>query len=174
MSFTSASLTGIGSAACSAALPPGYPSVIYTVDAIAGAGKTYSATTFAGDYAMDYQAKTLIVQPSMLLIEQTEADLRTRFPRVRVTVIHSGSNPRGAVAAIIRHSREARARPGGEVLIITHAAFERLRYFAGQDHWRVLCDEIPQVTHSETYILRQRHYATYLKLEATARGALFA
>ncbi|MGI4795678.1 MAG: DEAD/DEAH box helicase family protein [Janthinobacterium lividum] len=174
MSFTPASPTGIGSAACSTALPPGYPRVIHTVDAIAGAGKTYSAVTFAGDHAMDYQAKTLIVQPSMLLMEQTEADLRARFPSVWVTVVHSRHNPRGAVAAIIAHSREARTRPGGEVLIITHAAFQRLRYFAGQDQWHVVCDEIPQVTHSEDYTLRGSHYATYLKLEATARGALFA
>jgi hypothetical protein len=132
---------------------------VFYVDALAGSGKTFAATRHAYRLARCGE-KILIVQPSIRLIQQTLADLTSLTPQVRATAIY-GSGPHGAgtssnvVGDIVRHSRDTAA--GGEVLLITHAAFMRLPYFHRRHQWHLLMDEIPQADWSDELSIADTH-----------------
>ena len=98
--------------------------IVYYVNAPAGSGKTYAAIRHAHRLAETGQ-RVLVVQPSVLLIQQTIAELSSLSPPVTCQAIY-GSGPHGVgtssnvVGDIVRHSREAGSP--GQVLLITHSA----------------------------------------------------
>ncbi|KDM66634.1 DEAD/DEAH box helicase family protein [Acidiphilium sp. JA12-A1] len=119
---------------------------IHYVDSLAGSGKTYAAIRESHRLAL-LEKKVLIVQPTVTLIRQTEADLRTLAPTVPITAIygdgaHGPGTSEQVGVDIMRHFKEAVA--GGEIVLITHAAFLGLRYVHRPEDWHVIVDEIPQ------------------------------
>ncbi|MBU6357063.1 MAG: DEAD/DEAH box helicase family protein [Rhodospirillales bacterium] len=119
---------------------------IHYVDSLAGSGKTYAAIREAHRLAL-LDKKVLIVQPTVTLIRQTKADLRTLAPSVPITAIygdgaHGPGTSEQVGVDIMRHFKEAVA--GGEIVLITHAAFLSLRYVHRPEDWHVIVDEIPQ------------------------------
>ena len=119
---------------------------IHYVDSLAGSGKTYvmirEAVSLAG-----LGKKVLIVQPTATLIKQTETEMRVLAPSTQIRGIygdgtHGPGTSRQVAVDIMCHFREAGA--GGEILLITHAAFLGLRYIHRREIWHVFVDEIPQ------------------------------
>src|ERR1700712_1582190 len=110
---------------------------IYTVNALAGAGKS----TAAGDYAFVQASKggqVLYVAPTLSLIEELSAKLRSRNPSVSIKEIHSGVAD-GVVSAILA---SLRSKPqGGRVLLVTWLAFVALPFFPRRNDWTVIVDE---------------------------------
>lgn len=92
-----------------------------------------------------WDRRVLLVQPSRALINQTFDDLidayGTAFP---ATKIHkdtmSGTN---VAQAIVKHFNGA--GQGGQVLLITHAAFDMVPHFHRADTWDLIFDECPKV-----------------------------
>ena len=108
-----------------------------------GAGKTYAQIAHAAEAAKRGE-HVMLVQPTRLLIAQTAEGLRAAgCPRV--IAIH-GDDPRyhdvvGAVVAYLRAERQ-----GGEVLLLTHAAHQRLPYVHRRQDWTLVYDEAPAAT----------------------------
>jgi hypothetical protein len=92
--------------------------IIRTVDALAGAGKTFAAGKHAAR-AAGLGRKTLMVQPTKDLITETLGGIRQHSPDIRLTAIHSDTT--NVVAAIVQHTRDA-SQHQGEILFITHAS----------------------------------------------------
>jgi hypothetical protein len=119
------------------------------VNTIAGGGKTYAATACAAIRANRYGFKYIIAQPSQVLIDQTLASVRERFPELRCAAIHSGTDPQRVIGSIITHMKGAARRKDGEILLVTHAAIARLpegiRRAFGK-HWNLIVDEVPSAT----------------------------
>ena len=126
---------------------------IYYVDSLAGSGKTYAAIREAVSLA-GLGRKVLIVQPTVTLIQQTETELRALAPSVAIRALYGdgahGPGTSETVSVDIRdHFVEAakgvnHVGHGGEILLITHAAFLALNYLHRRDLWHVIVDEIPQ------------------------------
>ncbi|MFG1299307.1 hypothetical protein V5F49_05875 [Xanthobacter sp. V3C-3] len=101
--------------------------------------------------------KVLLVQPSKALINQTYDDLvdacGKAFP---VTKIHedttSGTN---VASAIVRHFKAADQR--GQVLLITHAAFDMVPHFHRADTWDLIFDECPKVEEAFNLNVPEEH-----------------
>jgi hypothetical protein len=113
---------------------------LYFVDAPCGGAKTYAAVRHAHRLAR-LGKKMLIVQPSIVLINETLSDLAGLTPDVRHRAVHGGTTVR-VIAEIIDHLKHT-ARDG-EILFITHFAFLRLPHFHRKHEWHVIMDEIPQ------------------------------
>lgn len=135
-------------------------SIVYYADSPAGSGKTFSATRHIHRLAQQGH-KVLLVQPSVLLIQQTQTDLASLTPAVPYRAIY-GNGPHGngassnVVGDIVRHARET--GPDGEVLLITHAAFLRLPYFHAADRWHLLIDEVPQADWCRELNVAETHH----------------
>lgn len=112
------------------------PSIFYS-PAPTGSGKTHAAENFAIGMAQNGH-KVVLVQPTTGLLDQTVAGIIAKAPEVRVRAIH-GENTQGVLAAIVQHLKDTHS--GGEVLLITHTAFERLPYFHNPREWHVVLDE---------------------------------
>jgi hypothetical protein len=119
-----------------------YHNILYYLDALCGAGKTYAATRYAYWLARGGN-KVLVVQPSKELINKTVREELSRLsPPVRHTVLH-GDIIRLVTPAIVRHFKDTAS--GGEILFITHQAFLRTPFFQGREKWIVIWDEYPQI-----------------------------
>jgi hypothetical protein len=119
-----------------------YHNILYYLDALCGAGKTYAATRYAYWLARRGN-KVLVVQPCKELINKTvREELSKLSPAVRHTVLH-GDEVRLVVPAIVSHFKET--PPGGEILFITHQGFLRTPFFQGREKWIVIWDEYPQI-----------------------------
>ena len=142
--------------------------VIHTVDALSGAGKTYAAARHAHRMAQRGR-KLLIVQPSLTLIDQTLADLASLSPAVAHRAIHGGTSA-NVVGDIVAHSKAC--GQGGEVLLITHAAFMRLPYFDRRADWDVIVDEIPQADWCEEFRIPNTHrlVTDWIEIDPEARN----
>jgi hypothetical protein len=110
---------------------------IYFSPGPTGGGKTHAVINSCSDSATSGY-KNLVVQPTIGLLDQTLAGIQAKAPDVRVRVIH-GENAQGVLSTIVQHLKDA--QPGGEVLLITHTAFERLPYFHNRPGWHVVLDE---------------------------------
>ncbi len=75
---------------------------IFSLGALAGAGKTYRLCRYAHKGATQ-GAKIVIAQPSMLLIDHTVRDEFGALPEIPLRAIHSG-NCDSPIASIIAHS----------------------------------------------------------------------
>jgi hypothetical protein len=90
--------------------------IIRTVDALAGAGKTFAAGRFSARTAR-LGHKTLFVQPTNELITETITGIRKHSPDIRLTAIHSDITEH-VVANIVQHTKDA-SEHQGEILFIT-------------------------------------------------------
>ncbi|WP_156467664.1 hypothetical protein [Methylobacterium sp. Leaf91] len=85
---------------------------------------------------------SLIIVPTIELINQIKVDLQGLMPLINVEAVHSGTVD-GVTSNVLAQLKLG--REGGRVLIITWSSFERLPYFPGRANWNVFVDEIPQV-----------------------------
>lgn len=127
---------------------------IMTVNALAGAGKTFSASRWAARSAATGQ-KYLLVQPTVELITETEAIMRSFAPDLTVTAIHSGTTQH-VVRDIMERTRTSPTGLG-EMVLVTHAAFERVPYWANAHEWNVIVDEVIQADRSFDFNLPNTH-----------------
>lgn len=115
---------------------------IYYFDALAGAGKT-RALALEADRLARRGRKVLFIQPTKHLITKTiEGELQPLDPAYPIRPIH-GDTDTAVIQEIVAHFRAA--GNGGEVLFITHAAFQRLPYVEKRNRWHLIMDEVPQV-----------------------------
>lgn len=115
---------------------------ILTCDSPCGGGKTHAMTHYAIHAAGQAGQKFVVAQPTIALLDQTAALLRSVDPTIPVSVIHSDAAER-PIPEIMEHFRTA--MPGrGEVLLVTHAALLRLPHIRNQANWHLVLDEAPQ------------------------------
>jgi reverse gyrase len=106
--------------------------IIRKVNALAGAGKTFAAVHYA-DRNARIGHKYALVQPTQDLIDETVKEIRKLNPAYSVTAIHGGTSD-SVIRDIVDHTRTARSHEG-DILLMTHAAFQRLPYW----HHRAAC-----------------------------------
>jgi len=119
--------------------------LIFVNGAPTGAGKTYAICHRTLQLARAGE-KILIAQPSCLLIEQTIKEfVGMGCEDVRITAIHGEvpEHSENVVSNIVRHLRDADPEIG-EILLVTHAAHQRLPYVHRQSEWNLIYDEAPQ------------------------------
>ena len=116
--------------------------MIQTVSSLAAAGKTYNAIGLAIRGLRAGQKTLFAAALSVELAAQIEKDCRKRGCTA-VTAIHSKTGNEGAVVArVTKHFQETDANRG-EILIITQAALERLKFIERRSSWHLIIDEIP-------------------------------
>ena len=124
--------------------------IIYTLSAVAGAGKTRVAATYSLDYALRNDRKTIIAGPTVAWARQVEADLKAVLSAksrrsIEVTRLDS-SNTDNVGRAILQHFQDAAAlnrRDKGEILVVTQAGYMQCPHFHGAQRWELIVDEIP-------------------------------
>jgi hypothetical protein len=114
---------------------------IMTVDALAAASKTYNAIRFAAA-GVRAGEKYIFCVPSTDLAKQIEDDCRAAGCAA-VTAIHSEDGNAGSVVARIHQHFLTTDPDRGEILILTMAALERLKYIERQASWHLIVDELP-------------------------------
>lgn len=119
--------------------------IIYTVDALAGSGKTREAINYSLTQAA-FGVKIALVQPSTVLIDQTRENLeKHNTNRVQIRKLHSDCVSGQVKDKIQDHLRAA--TPGvGEILLITHQSFLSLPYWYNAKDWMIIIDEISSVS----------------------------
>ncbi|UJX46516.1 hypothetical protein [Xanthobacter sp. YC-JY1] len=126
------------------------------IDAPAGSGKTRFLISEIGEM-VQWDRNILLCQPSKALVDQTYGDMIERcgadFP---VTKIHedtlSGQN---VASAIVGHFKNA--GQGGQVVIITHSAFDLVPHFHKARFWDLFFDECPKVEQGFQIDVPQNH-----------------
>jgi hypothetical protein len=137
---------------------------IFTVSALAGAAKTYNAIRVA-TAGVRAGEKYLFCVPSTDLASQIEVDC-TKVGCSAVTAIHSEDGKDGSVVArLTRHFQNADPYRG-ELLILTMAALERLKYIERRASWHLIVDELPSpVCHLPISLHENRHHLLDLVTE---------
>lgn len=148
----------------------------------AGGGKTYDIVTVACRNA-ERGLKSLIVQPTTLLIDETYGELKRRFPSITVHKFHSDDgNSSNVSSRVMKYLNNADL--GGAVALITHKTLINLPFFYGKDRWSVYFDECPNTFESFEDRLPINHSlvtdhvrivdaaSVYGRLEVTARSSL--
>jgi hypothetical protein len=120
----------------------------YSVSAPLGSGKTTAAIEFAGHAAQAGQ-KFVIVQPSIVLINQSLQQFHKRWPTVAVRAIH-GDNTANVAREIATHTKTS---SNGEVLFVTHSALLQCPYWDRQKDWYLIIDEAPQTFYNAEFTL---------------------
>jgi hypothetical protein len=129
---------------------------IYTVDALAGSGKTTAAINYSLSQA-ELGAKIALVQPSTVLIDQTLDNLEKHNANgVQIKKLHSDCVS-GQVKNRIQDHLRAAAPGVGEILLITHQSFLSLPYWHNAKDWAIIIDEIPQCQSSWSAKLPVNH-----------------
>jgi len=151
---------------------------IYTVDALAGSGKTYQAINYALKRAHYDKQKIVIVLKSKQLMAEAiktatkfKQQLRSFIELSAISSDHLGINANGEAftsvqAAILSHLQNSQNHLG-EVLLITEVAFLQIPYWHKRWNWHCICDEIPVVSSAYTLNIAD-HYkllTQHLKLE---------
>lgn len=126
---------------------------IFTVDALAAASKTYNAIRFAiaGVRAGE---KNIFCVPSTDLAKQIEQDCR-KLGCSAVTAIHSEDGKGGSVVARLNTHFQTADPDRGEILILTMAAMERLKYIERRASWHLIVDELPSPVFHEAISLHE-------------------
>lgn len=115
----------------------------------------------------------MMVQPSIVLIKQTERDLRGLDPFVRITALHSGGDDQtGVVRQIMKHLADTGA--AGEILLITQIAFDRIAFFMRRSAWHVIYDEMPQIDYSRDFKLPANGHLVLDCFEARTYNATYS
>lgn len=152
----------------------GTKSEYFRVNALAGAGKTYTAIRWATKFAHHTGQKFLIVQPSKNLIDESYADcLRVVGEigaRIKVTRMYGEHEGDTVTTRIVDHLKTTPA--GGEILLITQAAFFKCPYFHNRENWTLIVDEIPQVDKHWDFKLPRTHTLLTDALEVTDHDPL--
>lgn len=130
-----------------------YRTIIYYLDALCGAGKTYASIRYAYRLARNGQ-KVLFVQPSRHLIDKTVEDELGKLSPIRHTVLH-GDIIKPVVPVIVSHFKDTSS--GGEILFITHEGFIRTPFFERRHEWVVIWDEFPQVDQFSEFNIPNTH-----------------
>ena len=130
--------------------------IIKNVDALAGAGKTRGACSYALKQAHKGE-KVAFVQPTTELIQDTLiALLQMGHAGIKITEITSRSHAYRVHEALTQHLN--RSQDGlGEILLITHAAFLNLTYFHKRERWTLIIDELPTVVDDLTLKVPEEH-----------------
>lgn len=135
---------------------------IYTVDALAGAGKTTSAAKWAVKMAK-LGEKIAIVQPSKQLIEeffQKVSNMNTK-DSFKVVRLDSDTCDIGTVTSgVIQHLKGvsgSNAPGNGEILFITHATFRNIPYWDRKHLWTIIHDEVVRVDQCWSLFLPETH-----------------
>lgn len=116
---------------------------IFTVDALAGAGKTYQALQWAIKKAQKGE-RILFIQPTKELIDQSVRDAHTLFDvhNILITKLHGDvlqdTSVIGEIVEFLKKSKKGE----GTILFITHMAFHFIPYFHNQSEWIAICDEV--------------------------------
>lgn len=126
---------------------------ILFLSAPAGARKTQAVIEAACQIAREGQ-KTLIVQPTISLLEKTEERLRQHDSTLLVASIHSGKLAASG-AAISKHF--ATTHQDGEVLFICQEGFDQLQSFPRRHEWNVVFDEVPKLDIRHEYNVPKSH-----------------
>lgn len=122
------------------------------LSSVAGSGKTFACVGHAAELARAGEW-VMISQPSKALINQTLRGFQENAPDVAVHVFHQDVTPQ-VVASVVRHTRTA--VPGqGQVVIISHAAYERLPYVDRRGLWHLIVDEVPTIDWSVEFTLTE-------------------
>ena len=140
--------------------------IFRTVDALAGAGKTFRAIRWALREAAVDQRKTVFVFKSIELIHQAFADMSALKSQKRLSVpitkIHSsdlaGKQMVGSVGKSIIDHLEQTSQSHGEILMITEVAFLDLQHWPKRYLWTCICDEIPEIVPSIKKNLPENHH----------------
>ena len=141
---------------------------LYYLDALAGAGKTRALVREAHRLAQLGQ-RILFLQPTKLLIERTIAtELVPLSPAYPFTALH-GDVTGSVVRDLVAHFRQPPR--GGEIVVTTHAAFERAPYFENRADWILIVDEGPQVDAYEEKNLPETHDLITAALRIEPYGA---
>jgi hypothetical protein len=150
---------------------------IFTVGALAGAAKTYNAIRYA-TAGVRAGEKYIFCVPSTALALQVEVDF-TQTGCPAVTAIHSEDGTGGSVVARISHHFQTTDADRGEILILTKAALERLKYIERRACWHLIVDELPSPVYHQRFTLHenrahlldlfnaQPHNAAYSMLSAS-------
>ena len=137
---------------------------ILTVGAIAAASKTYNAIRFAvaGVRAGE---KFIFCVPSTDLALQIERDCR-KAGCSAVIAIHTEDRDGGAVVARLSEHFQTTHPDRGEILILTMAALQRLKYVERRSAWNLIVDELPSpVFHLPISLHENRHHLLDLVTE---------
>lgn len=126
---------------------------ILYLSAPAGAQKTQAIIDTASRNAREGH-KTLIVQPTILLLQKTEERLRQHDSTALVSSIHSGKIA-GSGIAISNHL--ATTHQDGEILFICQEGFDQLQGFPRRDEWNVVFDEVPKLDIRHEYNVPKSH-----------------
>ena len=108
--------------------------MIYTINALCGAGKTHWAIGEAKKLLANNK-NVLYVCPSLEL----QAEVGKRFGNTKHTIVNYKSSGTAGVVGTINEYLKNPAR--GEALIITHAAFKSITRFPKKHKWTVYFDE---------------------------------
>ena len=121
---------------------------IYTVDALAGAGKTTSACKWAVRQAK-LGCKIAIVQPSRKLIdefvEKVEAMNDDSFNIKRIDSDTAPGQVQASVIEYLKQVNPTEQKHYGEILFITHSTFRALPYWHNRQIWTIIHDEVISV-----------------------------
>jgi hypothetical protein len=128
--------------------------IIRKVNALAGAGKTFAAVHYA-DRNARIGHKYALVQPTQDLIDETIKEIRKLKPTYPVTAIHGGTSD-NVIRDIVEYTRTARSHECN-ILLMTHAAFQRLPYWHHKDEWHVIVDEVFQADRAFDFNLSATH-----------------
>lgn len=120
-----------------------------------GAGKTRAMSKKALQLARAGR-KVNLISPTTYLLQQTQKEINSLQTerRVRVTAIH-GENGTSVVERIVEHFKTTPA--GGEILLTTHSAHERLPVVHGKMLWDLIVDEMVSCIWSATHNLTHTH-----------------
>jgi hypothetical protein len=119
--------------------------IIYTVNALCGAGKTHSAIQHAITLAAAGE-RVVIAQPTVDLSKESKADCQSRLGihHVKITLINR-SNTASVKEAVKKHL--STPSKTGEILFITHSAWSLVcdDGWQNKENWHLIIDEVPPV-----------------------------
>lgn len=132
---------------------------IFTVDALAGAGKTYQALQWAIKKAKKGE-KILFIQPTKDLIDQSCADAQAFAAEAEILIkkIHGDAKSVASVVGEVVEFLKASKKGEGTILFITHVTFLSIPYFHNQGEWIAICDEVFNVLDRVSRNLRDNFY----------------
>jgi len=126
---------------------------IFLCDAPAGAGKTRGLCEIAVNLAKSGQA-VLFVQPTNILIGETIREI-SQMGGSAICRRMDETNTTNVVKSITNYLKNADQE--GQILLITHSAFERLRYIHRPDRWNLIIDEALQVHNAVNMRFKRTH-----------------
>lgn len=137
-----------------------FKQTIYSVNALCGSGKSYQAMRVAVEEAAKDQ-RVCVLQPTIDLLKQNYNDAMGLFNATGITIqpIHCKDDVVDSyVTGRIMEYLKRPAPNGGDILLITHAAFLALPYFHREQDWIIICDEIPEACYLFEENLRDTHF----------------